>query len=94
MTTINLYEAKTKLSALVEQAAAGEDIIIAKNGVPRARLVAIPDVRAPRKPSNTMKITYMADDFDAPDEEIIAMFEGKYSNDDWLDQKPESDAAE
>jgi len=37
---LNLYEAKTQLSALVEEAAAGGEIIIAKAGVPRARLVA------------------------------------------------------
>ena len=41
MLTVNLYEAKTRLSALVEQAAAGEEIIIAKNGIARARLVPI-----------------------------------------------------
>jgi prevent-host-death family protein len=39
MDTINLYEAKTKLSGLVERAAAGEEIIIAKAGRPLARLV-------------------------------------------------------
>ena len=48
MLTVNLYEAKTRLSALVEQAAAGEEIIIAKNGIARARLVPI--LRAPGGP--------------------------------------------
>lgn len=38
---INLYEAKTQLSALVERAAAGEEIVIAKNGKPMARLVPL-----------------------------------------------------
>ncbi|WP_336922369.1 type II toxin-antitoxin system Phd/YefM family antitoxin [Aquipuribacter sp. SD81] len=47
-TQVNLYEAKTRLSDLVERAAAGEDIVIAKNGRPRARLVAVPDRTAPR----------------------------------------------
>jgi prevent-host-death family protein len=37
---VNLYEAKTGLSALVEQAAEGEEIVIAKNGKPKAKLVA------------------------------------------------------
>jgi antitoxin (DNA-binding transcriptional repressor) of toxin-antitoxin stability system len=41
MKQVNLYEAKTTLSALVEEAAAGEDIIIAKNGKARARLTAL-----------------------------------------------------
>lgn len=40
MTQVNLYEAKTQLSKLVDRAAAGEDIIIAKNGTPVAVLVA------------------------------------------------------
>lgn len=38
---LNLYEAKTQLSALVERAAAGEDMVIAKAGRPRAKLVAV-----------------------------------------------------
>lgn len=47
--TVNLYEAKTSLSRLVERAAAGEEIIIAKAGKPKARLVPLAD-RALRKP--------------------------------------------
>jgi prevent-host-death family protein len=38
---VNLYEAKTQLSRLVEEAAKGEEIVIAKNGKPIARLVAL-----------------------------------------------------
>lgn len=38
MSTINIYEAKTQLSKLVEQAAAGKDIVIARGGKPVARL--------------------------------------------------------
>ena len=41
MDTVNLYEAKTNLSSLVDRAAAGEEIIIAKAGRPLARLVPI-----------------------------------------------------
>ena len=37
----NLYDAKTALSSLVERAAAGEEIIIAKSGTPRAKLVPV-----------------------------------------------------
>ena len=36
--TINLYEAKTSLSRLVEEAAAGEEIVICKAGKPKARV--------------------------------------------------------
>lgn len=41
---VNLYDAKTQLSQLVERAAAGEEIIIAKAGRPRARLVPMPRI--------------------------------------------------
>ena len=44
---ISLYDAKTRLSALVDQAAAGEEIVIAKNGVPCARLVPIHNAASP-----------------------------------------------
>ncbi len=49
MKQLNLYEAKTQLSALVDAAAAGEEIVIAKNGKPCARLVAL-TVEASEKP--------------------------------------------
>ena len=63
--TLNLYEAKTQLSALVEDAAAGKEIIIAKNGKPMAKLVAYqPPVK--RKPGRFKGKIWMSDDFDAP----------------------------
>lgn len=65
---VNLYEAKTQLSSLVERAAKGEEIVIAKAGKPMARLV--PSSRtdqSPRKPGkNYMGITFIAEDFDSP----------------------------
>lgn len=76
---MNIYEAKTNLSALVEQAARGEEIVIAKAGKPMAKLVPLEQsVRAPRKfGQDVMKITYIAPDFDAPlPEEIINDFYG------------------
>lgn len=74
--TINLYEAKTRLSTLVDEAAAGEEIIIAKNGVPKARLVPAATVSERRKPSGLLKFTYVADDFDEVDPELVKLFEG------------------
>ena len=73
--TLNLYEAKTQLSSLVELAAAGEEIIIAKNGTPMARLVAFKD-RVKRKPGRLKGKIWMADDFDAPmtEAEIAAWY--------------------
>ena len=49
MTQVNLYQAKTQLSQLVERAAAGETIVIAKNGKPVAALVAPPAANAGRR---------------------------------------------
>jgi prevent-host-death family protein len=48
-TTVNIHEAKTHLSRLISQVSDGEEIIIAKNGVPVARLVSVVD-RKPRQP--------------------------------------------
>jgi prevent-host-death family protein len=65
--TVNLYDAKTNLSKLVDRAAAGEEIVIAKAGKPKAKLVPY---RPPRKKrrggQNLLGITYIAEDFDAP----------------------------
>ena len=76
--TVNLYEAKTHLSALIERAAAGEAIVIAKSGKPRAMLVPLPKSTRPRKPAGALKLTRIARDFDAPlPEELLRVFEGR-----------------
>ena len=77
MAQVNLYEAKTNLSSLVDRAAAGEDIVIAKNGKPLVRMVPVEQSKAPRVPANVGMITYIADDFDEVDPEIVALFEGR-----------------
>ena len=46
---VNLYEAKTNLSQLVEDAANGEEIVIAKNGKPMAKLTVVTPAEAPKK---------------------------------------------
>ncbi len=72
---VSLYEAKTHLSELGERAAAGEEIIVTKHGKPRFRLVKVETVATPRVPGgNPMGVTYIADDFDAPDEELERLF--------------------
>ena len=73
---VSLYEAKTRLSGLVDRAAAGEEIVIAKNGVPHARLVPIAFRGELRKPANAMRIRRIAADFDATDTAIERLFEG------------------
>ena len=67
-TQVNLYEAKTQLSSLVERAARGEEIVIAKAGMRMAKLVSLTEEPTqPRKPGqNLLGITYIAVDFDAP----------------------------
>ncbi|MBA4157790.1 MAG: type II toxin-antitoxin system Phd/YefM family antitoxin [Gemmatimonadetes bacterium] len=75
--TFNLYEAKTHLSDLVKRAAAGEEIIIAKAGQPRARLMPLPEVRVPRVPGGWQGQMWIADDFDDPlPPEILKSFLG------------------
>ncbi len=65
---VNLYEAKTHLSSLVERAAKGEEIVIAKNGKPMARIVPIKaeERSFERLPfgQNLLGITFMADDWE------------------------------
>lgn len=74
---MNLYEAKTHLSELVERAAAGEEIVIAKAGRPKAKLVALQIERHPRQPGCWEGRVWIADDFDAPlPEEVLTGFEG------------------
>jgi len=74
--TVNLYEAKTHLSALVDAAEGGEEIVIAKNGVAKARLVPVDRPARALKPSGLLHITHIADNFDEPDEDTIGLFEG------------------
>jgi prevent-host-death family protein len=63
--TLNLYEAKTQLSALVDEAAAGKEIIIAKNGKPMAKLVPYQSSER-RKPGRLKGKIWISKDFDAP----------------------------
>jgi prevent-host-death family protein len=64
--SVNIYEAKTSLSELVERAAAGEEIIIAKAGKPKARLVPLESVLPRRVPGHGKGKWTVAEDFDAP----------------------------
>jgi prevent-host-death family protein len=63
---VNLYEAKTHLSSLVERAARGEEIVIAKAGKPMARLAqVVPQLQRKRLwGQNLLGITYMAPDWE------------------------------
>jgi prevent-host-death family protein len=77
---VNLYEAKTQLSSLVDRVAAGAEIIIAKNGRPMAKLVPIRDV-AKRRPGRAKGKIWMSADFDAPlPQHVLDAFLGKSSD--------------
>ena len=75
MKTVNIQEAKTHLSRLVEEAVAGEEIIIAKAGRPYVKLVPCLPERAPRELGGWEGKVWVADDFDEPSEEIEQLFE-------------------
>ncbi len=73
---VNTHEAKTQLSQLIERAAAGEEIVIAKAGKPMARLVPYRERRGPRTPGLWRGRVHLAPDFDQTPAEVIAAFEG------------------
>jgi prevent-host-death family protein len=78
MRTFNIHEAKTQLSRLAEDVAAGEEIIIAKAGKPVMRLVPIDTVTRPRRFGALKGQMTVADDFDAPlPDEILDGFYGR-----------------
>ncbi|HEY1646930.1 MAG TPA: type II toxin-antitoxin system Phd/YefM family antitoxin [Terracidiphilus sp.] len=74
--TVNIFEAKTQLSKLIERVERGEDVIIARAGKPVARLTGLkPEKRKIRYGGLKGKI-WVADDFDAPlPDEVLAEFE-------------------
>jgi prevent-host-death family protein len=75
--TVNIADAKARLPELVERAARGEEIIIARNGKPQARLVALPR-RVNRIPGRGAGQWKIVGDFDAPlPSDLLDAFEGK-----------------
>jgi prevent-host-death family protein len=81
--TVNVHEAKTHLSKLLERVHAGEEIIVAKAGKPYAKLVPVeqPAVLKPRVPGSLKHFGPIPDSFfePLPDDELDA-WEGKYSS--------------
>jgi prevent-host-death family protein len=74
--TVNIHEAKTHLSRLVERVEAGEEVVIARAGRPVARLVPYHAARAPRQPGIWRGKVTIAPNFDDVNEEITKLFEG------------------
>ena len=76
--TYNVHEAKTHLSKLLQRVAGGEEVIIAKAGVPVARLVPARQQQRKRELGAARGRIFIADDFDAPlPDEILDLFEGR-----------------
>jgi prevent-host-death family protein len=80
MTTVNMHEAKTNFSRLVERAEGGETVIIARSGKPVAKLVPLGDQPAKKK----RRLGFLEGQFKIPDDfdtmmadEIAEMFNGK-----------------
>jgi prevent-host-death family protein len=78
MDTINIYEAKTRLSQLVDKAASGEDVIVSRNGKPLARITQLTPARRTVRFGLLKGKIHIADDFDAPlPDDVLAGFEGR-----------------
>ncbi len=67
---VNMHQAKSTLSRLVERALAGEEVIIARNGKPLVRLVPVPSKVEPRVPGRSKGRVWISPDFELTDEEI------------------------
>jgi prevent-host-death family protein len=78
MGPINIHEAKTQLSKLIEAVEAGEEVIIARAGKPVARLVPFKPVKPVRMPGLMQGKIWISEDFNDPlPEDILDYFEGK-----------------
>jgi prevent-host-death family protein len=75
---VNIHEAKTHLSRLLQRVVAGEEVTIARAGTPVARLVAVkPEKKTPRPMGFDRGKIWIADDFDAPlPDDLLRQFYG------------------
>ena len=77
MVQVNIGEAKTQFSRLLKLAEAGEEVVIARNGTPVAKLVALPKKAGKRQPGQWKGIITVPDSFFDPlPEEELARWEG------------------
>ena len=75
---VNIHDAKTNLSRLVDLAASGSEVVIAKAGRPVAKLVPLSPPRRVRKPGSLKGKIRISPDFDAPlPDELLRAFEGR-----------------
>ena len=86
MPVVNVHEAKTNLSRLIEQALRGEEVVIARNGVPAVKLVQV-EAQAEKMPKRqpgfwTGQIREIDSDWWKPDDGLADLFEGSESFED------------
>ena len=77
MQIMNIHQAKTNLSKLIEQVNAGEDVIIAKAGKPVAKLISYKKELKDRTPGLWKNKIWISENFDDEDEEINKLFYGE-----------------
>jgi prevent-host-death family protein len=76
MISVNVHEAKTHLSRLLERVAAGEEILISKAGKPMAKLTPLSKPQVNRVPGLDKGVIEIPDDFDAPlPDDLLQLFE-------------------
>ena len=75
--SVNVHEAKTHLSRLLERAERGEEIVIARAGKPIAKLVPYREERGPRVAGGWEGRVRIAEDFDQLSPELVAAFRGE-----------------
>lgn len=73
---VNVHQAKTHLSRLLQRVEAGEEIVIDRAGKPVARLAPLPRPQVRRQPGRWRGQVWIADDFDETPDWLIAAFEG------------------
>jgi prevent-host-death family protein len=71
---VNIHQAKTHLSRLLQRVAAGEEVTIARAGVPVAKLIAAGSQSKSRPMGMDQGKIWIAEDFDAPDPAFEALF--------------------
>ena len=77
METVNIYDAKTRLSQLVDKVVAGEDVVVSRNGKPLVRITRLESARRPIRFGVLKGKVKIPRDFDAPlPSNVRAEFEG------------------
>jgi len=78
MEAVNIYEAKTRLSQLVDKVVAGEDVVVSRNGKPLVRITRLAEPRRRIKFGVLKGRLTVPADFDAPlPDDVLDGFEGR-----------------